>query len=89
MLILDIEQKITDHVREILTLSNKNSSSITSKQALIDDVGMDSLEIARLLITLDDEFQVDPFAEEFSIGNIHTIADLTRVYSALLSRPAA
>jgi acyl carrier protein len=89
MLILDIEQKITDHVREILSLANKSHSNIAPHQALIDEIGMDSLELARLFIALEDEFQIDPFAEEFSVGNIQTIADLTRIYSALLSRPAA
>lgn len=51
------------------------------------DLGLNSLMLARLIIALEDETGLDPFASDASIVDVHTVGDLVEAYErALASR---
>ena len=47
-------------------------------------IGLNSLMLARLVIALEDELGVDPFSSGTSIVDIHTLADLWAAYDEAL-----
>ena len=81
----DIPAIIAGHVTEIAALAGRSLDGVGYGQTLADDVGLDSLQIASLFIALEDEFQVDPFSERFSIVEMRTIADLANAYGTVLA----
>lgn len=51
-----------------------NAEDLTPETSIIDDLGADSLDIVDLVMTLEDEFDLEVPDED--IENIHTIGDL-------------
>jgi acyl carrier protein len=49
---------------------------------------MGSLLLARLIITLEAELGVDPFAEDVLISDVRTVGELVAVYREALTRQA-
>lgn len=49
--------------------------------ATFSEVGLNSLMLARLVITLETEVGLDPFTGERSIVDVHTVRELVAVYA--------
>jgi acyl carrier protein len=63
----------------------------------LDDIGLDSLRLARLMIALETELGVDPFGEEAAeaagtepvdVFDVHTVGELVDAYAGALERTA-
>ncbi|MDN3260901.1 acyl carrier protein [Streptomyces sp. CSDS2] len=55
----------------------------------LTDLGLTSLLLARLIIQLEMETGVDPFAEDLLLSDVRTVAELIDAYHAALSRSIA
>lgn len=78
----DIEKAVLESISEILAKKNVAPAHPTSGQALVFDLGMDSMDLAMLVAILEAKTGDDPFAERVSIGSIRTVADLCAAYGA-------
>ena len=66
--------EIKDKVIEITCENQKvDRSKVTEATSFIEDLGADSLDIAELVMELEDEFDVD--IREEDTGNIKTVGD--------------
>lgn len=79
---------VVEAIAALLEESGAERSEISGSQSLID-VGLGSLLIARLIIQLETEIGVDPFAEDILISDIRSIDELVNAYHSALSRSIA
>jgi len=68
-----IFEKVRDILMEQLDVEE---SLITMDSVILDDLGADSLDIVDLVMTLEDEFDIEIPDEE--IENIKTVGDIVR-----------
>lgn len=54
---------------------------VRAEQGLVEDLGLKSLDLARIVAKLDTELGVDPFSEAVAITSIRTVGDLCEAYS--------
>lgn len=72
----------------ILRIANKRSLDIKvirDQNALVDHLGLTSLDLARIIATLELQLDVDPFAERVAITSIRTAGDLCAAYATCFS----
>ncbi|OJU09886.1 MAG: acyl carrier protein [Clostridiales bacterium 43-6] len=68
---------VFEKVREILVSQlDVEESEISMESSLVDDLKADSLDLVDLLMSLEDEFDVEVPDEE--IENVKTVGDLVR-----------
>ena len=68
---------VFEKVRDILIDQlDAEESAITMEASIIDDLGADSLDVVDLVMTLEDEFDIEIPDEE--IENIKTVGDIVR-----------
>lgn len=66
---------VFDKVKEILCLQLKvDEDSVSLDSSIIDDLGADSLDVVDIIMTLQDEFDLEIPDEE--VENIKTVGDL-------------
>lgn len=83
----EVEKIIHDNIIEIAKQQSISIASLEEKQLLVDDLGLQSMDIATLLAALEDALQIDPFVEgTLSIGDIRTVGDLYKAYKQSLNR---
>ncbi|HLB42178.1 MAG TPA: acyl carrier protein [Gammaproteobacteria bacterium] len=76
----EIEHSIHGEIVSILGENNVHVEAISNESKLNSELGMTSLELARLVSVLDDKFSVDPFMELIPITSVRTIGDLVSAY---------
>lgn len=80
---LDTQKVTADIVRMITNIlgdSIDDDTEITGDSVLID-IGLNSLMLARLIVSLEQKFEHDPFSEgSHAIVDIHTVGDLVAAY---------
>ncbi|MGA5562211.1 acyl carrier protein [Streptomyces platensis] len=52
-------------------------------QLLVDQLGLESLHLARLVAVLEMELDIDPFSDEVPITSVRTVGDLLQAYDAV------
>ena len=57
--------------------------TISLETNLVDDLGADSLDIADLLATVEDEFEIE-ISEDESLENIHTVEDVVNYINKVI-----
>lgn len=77
----DIEEVILQATLKIARRRRPGLTSLSKEQALIADLGLESLEIAELVATLEMATDQDPFAKDIAIVSIKTVGDLCRAYT--------
>ena len=71
----DIIKMVFDKVKEILCLQLKaDEDSISLDSSIIDDLGADSLDVVDIIMSLQDEFDIEIPDEE--VENIKTVGDI-------------
>ncbi|MFI1682000.1 acyl carrier protein [Streptomyces sp. NPDC020607] len=50
-------------------------------QLLVDQLGLESLHLARLVAVLEMELDADPFSDEMPITSVRTVGDLLEAYA--------
>jgi acyl carrier protein len=76
----DIEATVYEVTLDIARERTPDLPRITGAQRLSTDLGFGSLDLAQLVATLELRLGLDPFASTASLGEVHTMEDLCRVY---------
>jgi acyl carrier protein len=77
---LKIEKIVHDEIEHILYEKNLINKNICNEVKLNTELGITSLDLARLVSLLEDKFNIDPFMEMVSITSIRTVGDLVNTY---------
>ena len=70
-------EKLQKIIAEVL---NIDTDKITMESTFVDDLGADSLDVVDLLMSIEDEFEIEVPDEE--IENIKTVGDLVKYIEA-------
>lgn len=76
----EIAANILDSIQKLLVEKSVSKKIEHQKIALVDELGLSSMDIAVLIARFDLAFNKEPFAEEYSITDIRTIEDLIAAY---------
>ncbi|MDV9169320.1 phosphopantetheine-binding protein [Streptomyces sp. W16] len=67
-------------LREILSETAGPVDRLDEDQLLVDQLGLTSLQLARLVAVLEIELDSDPFSDEVPITAVRTVGDLLEAY---------
>jgi acyl carrier protein len=77
----DVEQVVLDVVAGVAREKSAAVSAVEADQTLVDDLGLRSLDLARIIAKLELKLGVDPFAEMVAVTSIRTVGDLCAAYA--------
>ena len=83
--IAGIREVVYEIVRDILTEKGTGPRAIVDGDRLGEELGLRSLELARLVAQLEERFGVDPFETLVSITSVRTVGDVCEAYRAVLA----
>lgn len=67
-------------IRGVVREQYPEVEEVRAEQGLVEDLGLKSLDLARIVAKLDNELGVDPFSEAVAITSIRTVGDLCEAY---------
>jgi acyl carrier protein len=67
-------------IRGVVREQYPETEEVRGEQGLVEDLGLKSLDLARIVAKLDIELGVDPFSETVAITSIRTVGDLCEAY---------
>lgn len=82
------KQIVLENITDLLQEAEAEHTEIKDSD-LLTAIGLSSLLLARLIIQLELETGVDPFAEELLISDVRTVGDLIQAYHSLLQSSIA
>jgi acyl carrier protein len=88
MLDTDIAALVRAQISDLLTEANGAVGPIADGDRL-GELGLTSLLLARLIIQLESEIGVDPFAEDLAVSDVRTVGELTAAYRDTVAASAA
>ena len=74
----DLGRQIVAALNKILSDSGRPACQPTDQDTLASDLGLDSLDLAVLVVTLEAQLGVDPFRD--GLTAVHTLGDFIHVY---------
>ena len=75
---------VLEKIKSILSEQfDVEEETVTLETNLVDDLGADSLDIADLLATIEDEFEIE-VGEEDSLENIRTVEDIVNYINKII-----
>ena len=75
---------VLEKIKSILSEQfDVEEETVTLETNLMDDLGADSLDIADLLATVEDEFEIE-ISEDDSLENIHTVEDIVNYINKII-----
>ncbi len=75
---------VLEKIKSILSEQfDVEEETVTLETNLVDDLGADSLDIADLLATVEDEFEIE-IGEEDSLENVHTVEDIVNYINKII-----
>lgn len=78
-----VTRLVEDTVREVLAKRGLDASAISAEAKLADTLGLKSMDLAEIVLILEDEFETDPF-QAIPITSIRTVNDLAGAYLTTL-----
>ena len=78
-----VADRIADTIAEVMRERGLDPASIAPEARLTEGLGLKSMDLARIVLTLEDELEVDPF-QTVPITSIRTVGDLTAAYLGAL-----
>ncbi len=84
----ELKQTIYATLRTIIEDLELGVSEIHDEDTFVEDLGLKSLDLARMVAMLELKLGVDPFAELVSITSIRTVGDLHAAYAQCFTSPA-
>ena len=69
---------------EIVTEVAGPVEHLEEDQLLVDQLGLESLHLARLVAVLELELDTDPFSDEVPITSVRTVGDLLQAYDPVV-----
>jgi acyl carrier protein len=79
-----VEETIYSVLRELSSRHHAHPIDITPQHVIVDELGLDSLDVAELVARLEDLLGVDPFATT-AITSVRTVADLCAAYQRAIT----
>lgn len=81
-----IVEKVAEIVRSILAQKKtaRDIDDLSENMNLIGDIGLNSLDMAQLVTSLELEFGVDPFSDGVTVADLQTVGNIVRVYGKYL-----
>lgn len=79
----DVRKTIVQTINQIRTDSGRDAITPEDEHSLTRDIGLDSLDLAVLVVTLEKELGIDPFREGGATAQ--SLADLVAVYERALA----
>lgn len=80
----DVHTVVRERVLRLLAEEGAPRDRITGTEPL-SELGVGSLMLARLLVELEGELDVDPFAEDADLSDVRTVDQLVAVYQRALA----
>lgn len=80
---MDINE-ITSKIEEILYLFITDEINVSNNSLLKEDLGLDSLSLVNLVLTLNDDFNINIKSEEISEENFYSVKTLSNFISKKL-----
>ncbi|MFQ5565792.1 MAG: acyl carrier protein [Paracoccaceae bacterium] len=74
-----VEETVTGTVAAVMTARDLDPGMIEPQARLSETLGLRSLDLAQIVLTLEEELKVDPF-QTIPITSIRTVGDLTDAY---------
>ena len=84
----DLVEKVHSAVLEVVARKDPKRTTVANADLLNADLSLDSLELAEIIVRLETQLEVDPFAEMVSVTSLRTMGDLLRAYADALEGTA-
>jgi acyl carrier protein len=78
-----IARRITGAISEVMAERGLDVARIAPEAKLSDTLGLKSMDLAQIVLNLEDELETDPF-QTIPITSIRTVGDLIGAYAASL-----
>ncbi len=76
----EIAEAVFDQIRDMLRERDGEARRFSGADRLNESLGLTSLDLAELVVALEDRFGVDPFSKRLPITDMQTPDDLVRAY---------
>lgn len=83
-----IAQTVRGAVAQVMRERGLDTGTIADDARLSDTLGLKSMDLAQIVLTLEDEVGADPF-QEIPITSIRTVGDLVQAYTVTLGLSAS
>jgi acyl carrier protein len=83
---VDVAGDITATIDQVLRESGRPTRSWEPHETLLGDIGLDSLDLAVVVVQLEQRLGVDPFRS--GSGGVRNLGDFIARYQAALNHPA-
>ena len=79
-----IDVTVREILQDVAEDDSRHIEEIELDHQLVEDLGFDSLTMARIIAILEHRFSVDPFSTTVAITSIRTVGDLAGAYRKCL-----
>lgn len=79
-----IDVTVREVLQDVAEDDSRHIEQIELDHRLVEDLGFDSLTMARIIAILEHRFSVDPFSTTVAITSIRTVGDLAGAYRQCL-----
>lgn len=80
----DVRTIVRDQIQQLLREADQPTPDITGKE-LLADLGVSSLMLARLIVQLETEFDVDPFTDDVELTDVRSVDQMVDAYQRALA----
>ncbi|MDG2384218.1 MAG: acyl carrier protein [Pirellulaceae bacterium] len=80
---VDIKKTITGVINRILTDSGRDAREIADADTFMDTIGLDSLDLAVMVVGLEQSLGVDPFRS--GAQAVQTVGELVEIYRSAMN----
>ncbi|NLF06718.1 MAG: acyl carrier protein [Pirellulaceae bacterium] len=81
----NLNETVLAVVLDVVQDKSPEVEAVRPEQSLVEDLGLGSLDLARIIAKLEMKLSVDPFAELVAVTSIRTPGDLIAAYDKCLS----
>lgn len=85
--VLQVRSRLLEALSRIVEAAHPGFRPIRELDDLVDDLGLESLDLAELIAVMEIEFDLDPFARIASIRAMRKVGDLLNAYEAAVASP--
>lgn len=82
-----VGQLVRDTISDLLDEQGLENPGVEDDAKLVDTLGLKSMDIAQVVLVLEDELDADPF-QEIPITSVRTVGDLINAYRVALEPEA-
>jgi hypothetical protein len=79
---------VREAVRKVVP-AEQAQADYSDSMRLVEEIGLKSLAIARVIALLEIQYGVDPFSRHVSVTSVRTLGDLVRAYQSCANEAAA